>query len=140
MPQTTKPTSFVNKMCMYASGSPAEDPLGDNLDADATAAAAYGDAGEIASETPGVQSAGRTLAQAAAPVAMLLSGARVARQIQLGHYGDASFAAADTVIGFALLDLGPVGLALDGALAYSGGTAAAARGAANLGCRIGSLF
>lgn len=76
-PQKEQNNSLLQKTCSFA-----REPNGNSiLDASAGAAGTLDDSGNVAQRIPGLLAAGRTLSRYAAPVAMVLSGANVARNI-----------------------------------------------------------
>lgn len=110
------------------------------LDASAGAAGTLDDTGRLAQDLPSIAALGRSVSRYAGPVATTLSAVEVARDIQSGNYLDSGFSATDTAISYVLADAGPVGIGVDGAFITAGGTQAAARLTARIGCAVGSYF
>jgi hypothetical protein len=80
---------------------------------------------------------GANVSRFAGPIGTALSAVQTASQLNNGQYVDAAFTTADFLLAAGLSLTGPLGVAADVGVNASGGTKAAARGAASLICNFG---
>ena len=131
--QTTK--SFTQMACDYASGTDSSDS---QLGQAAGAMGAIDDEGKLLGVADhSLVALGNSISRYAGPLGTALSAGQTAFQFSSGQYANAAFSAADFFIAAGLSTTGPLGIGADIAFNASGGSKAAVKNLAALGCRLG---
>jgi hypothetical protein len=131
----TQSKSLTQMLCDYAGGTGSPDS---QLGQAASAAAAIDDESRLLGVADhSLVALGNNISRVAGPLGTVLSAGQTAVQFSDREYLNAAFSAADFFIAAALSTTGPFGIGADIAFNASGGSQAAAKNLATLGCRMG---
>ena len=132
---STQVTTVTQLLCDYAGGT----DTSESQFAQAVAAlGAIHDEGKLLGVVDhSLVALGNNISRVAGPLGTVLSAGQTAYQYSSGQYLNSAFSAADFLIAAALSFGGPAGIAADIAFNVSGGTKAAAKNVATLGCSFG---
>ena len=132
--KNTQDKSTSQILCDFAASADAPE---NQVAQGAAVAGAYDDLGRsFSAASRDLVALGNNISRVAGPLGTVLSAGQAAYQYSNGQYLDAAFTSADFLLAAALSTTGPLGIGLDVALNASGGTKAAAKGVARLGCMM----